>query len=275
MQRAQKLRSIFSAVVLILVVVGGIIPCEFYGYGVGKIVDFSMGFQSKSVTSGRRGLDNNASFAGGGIFGSVGKGEVDFYWSVAVGLNSALAGFESISLGGGIVYHVTDKVFLDLGGFFSRYAARSSSLGGLLAPGVWLHALCIGVAADVILCPSLYFNYNSYGKEMFLEGMVRHYWDLSSLGLRNFMLKFTAEVGCSRSERPYDLPYASTLGKKDYVYYGTAFCLVYRLSRLRANGEAGIGVAYEGNGASKYSWVNCGRNYKNNVWFNAFLDFSF
>ncbi|MDR1457753.1 MAG: hypothetical protein LBI47_02820, partial [Puniceicoccales bacterium] len=61
-------------------------------------------------------------------------------------------------------------------------------------------------------------------------------------------------------------------GRRDYWYYGMSLCLIYKL----AIGEASVGVSYEGNAAEKYSWVNRGKDYnKNNVWFNALINFLF
>ncbi|MDR2628818.1 MAG: hypothetical protein LBC30_02400, partial [Puniceicoccales bacterium] len=174
-----------------------------------------------------------------------------------------------------IYYASIEGVVVDIGGMIFRNAYESASsflkekLGNVDG---WSYGFYAGVIMeDVFFRPSLYCIYRSYDEEIALEGRIKHEINLLPWGWHNFVLRFSGELGYDRTGKPYGLPYASSLGKRDYWYYGVAFGLIYRL----ATGEGSIGVSYEGNTADKYSWVNCGENYKNNVWFNALLNFLF
>jgi hypothetical protein len=67
--------------------------------------------------------------------------------------------------------------------------------------------------------------------------------------------------------------YAPDFGKKDDLCDGTSAYLVHKLDTGDRT-KMKVGVTYEGNSASKYSWVNYGENYENNVWFNISFSFS-
>jgi hypothetical protein len=271
--------GIVWVVVGILVVICGSIPFGCWGYEWEKGIvkgRICAGFVSKNVSQGCRIGGKVLAVRYGSVLGSVFVREyrVDFCCDVVMDVDLESAYDNDISWGCNFVYYaLNESMVVDIGGMICRDAESfSSSPKKLWSTKAWFYGLYTGVMMEnVISQPSLYCIYKSYDKEIALEGRIQHQWSLLPLGLHDFMLGFSGEVGCVYARKPFGVPYASSLGRRDYWYYGTAFCLIYKL----ATGEARVGISYEGNAASKSSWVNRGKDYKNNVWFNASLDFSF
>jgi hypothetical protein len=263
--------------VLVMLWVGVSCGCCGYEWQEGRRKGgISVGFVSKNVTRGWRGRGNALSVRYGSVVRSMSVKErrVDFCCEVDVGVDLESMRDDEILLGCNFIYYATlEGMVVDVGGMIFRNAESSSSLQkGLWGNRVWSYGFYVGtVMENVIFRPSLYCIYRSYTDEIILEGRGQYEMNLLPLGLRDFVLRFSGELGYDRTGKPYGLPYASSLGRRGYWYYGAAICLIYKLS----SGEASVGVAYEGNAAEKYSWVNRGRSYRDNVWFNAFLNFSF
>jgi hypothetical protein len=179
-----------------------------------------------------------------------------------------------VSFGCGVVGRTNDGFVFDVGGMIFRVSSKQSSLlKDVFGVKVLPYETYVGIVIDNIFRPSLYCFYNFYSREIALEGKVKYDWSLASLGLYNFMFGFTGEIGYDSSDRPLGFPYSDFFGRKDYVYYGVALRLIYR---LRSKLDARVGVSYEGNAASKNSWVNRGeKRYKDNIWFNASFNFAF
>jgi hypothetical protein len=251
-----------------------------YGRQLGsKDVNLDVSFVSKNVVRGRREEGSVLAFECNAILKSmsVNEGRVDLCYGVMVDIGLGLGSVcdNAVSMEGSVVYYMVNNMVLDVGGVVLRHTESLLHLVGKgeeVCHGVWSYGFYSGVLMeDVFFRPSLYCIYKSYDEGVALEGRIKHQWSLLPWGLQDFMLGFAGEIGYDYTGKPYGLPYVSSLGRKDYWYYGAALSLIYKL----AIGEASIGVSYEGNAASKNSWVNCGESYKNNVWFNALLNFSF
>jgi hypothetical protein len=270
--------SVWGAVAVLVMVCGGVFSgCYGYEWQEGeKKGGISLSFTSKSVVRGHRIGEKGLSVRYGSVLRSMFLGErrVDFCCDVGVDVDLGAVHDDAILMGCNFIYYaVLEGVIMDVGGLIFRNSESSSSFPKKFwSTRIWSYGLYTGVVMEsVIFRPSLYCIYRSYDGEVALEGRIKHEMSLLPLGLRNFMLGLSGEIGYDYTGKPYGLPYASSLGRRDYLYYGAALSLIYRL----ASGEASVGVAYEGNMAEKDSWVNYGENYKNNVWFNALLSFSF
>jgi hypothetical protein len=267
--------DVMGVVVAVLVMVCVSVSSECCGYERRerrKKGGVSACFMSKDVVRGYRRKGNALIVEYGLVLGSmpVEGCNVDFCCDVEVDVNLESARGGEILFGCDFIcYAPVEGIVVDVGGIVK---SSLSFPGKFWNDRAWLYEFYVGVMGkDVIFQPSLYCIYGLYAEEVALEGRVERRWDLLPLGLRDFMLGFTGEVGWDYAGKPNGLPYASSLGRRDYWYYGIAFSLIYKL----AVGEASIGVSYEGNTAEKYSWVNRGKGYKDNVWFNALLNFSF
>jgi hypothetical protein len=270
----RKLLYVFGGsvwvVVAVLMMVKGIGGCygsEWQGdrKGMGLIVSF----MSKDVARGHREGGSVLAVRYNSVLKSMFTRErkVDLCCEMEVSVDlESMRGGEILWNCDFVCYAPIEGVVTDIGGVVFRNAGFSSS------STIWLYGFYAGVMMQNVICrPSLYCLCQSYGREVALEGRIEHRWDLLPLGLHGFMLEFSGAMGYGYASKPYGLPYAHSFGRKDYWYYGMALSLIYKLTA----GEASIGVSYESNAASKDSWVNYGENYKNNVWFNAIVNFSF
>jgi hypothetical protein len=208
------------------------------------------------------------------VVGSLTDG-VDFYCGVVgvVSVEDRHEDASGVSFISGVRYRNGDGLIFDVGGTYFR-VLHVLPLKDVFGSGLWSHGFYVGVAADAVFRPSLYCFYGSYGNEISLEGRVEYDWSLAGLGLYNFMFGFAGEIGYNYVGKPWGLPYADCLGSKGYLYYGIASHLIYRFG---TGAKARMGVSYEGNAASKNSWVNgCReRRNRNNIWFNVSFDFEF
>jgi hypothetical protein len=272
--------GVWVVVAIVLIVVCGGVFSECYGYEWQeneKKGGISLSFVSKNVVRGRKGGEDVLAARYGSVLRSMLLRErrLDFCCDVEMDVDLGPEHNGGFLWGCDFIYYASiEGVVVDIGGMVFRnvYESASSFLETFRSIDGWSYGLYVGVVMeDVIFRPSLYCVYRSYDEEVALEGRIKQQWSLLPLGLRDFMLGFSGEIGYDYTGKPYGLPYASSLGRRDYWYYGTALSLIYKL----ASGEASVGVAYEGNAAKKDSWVNWGENYKNNVWFNALLNFSF
>lgn len=132
----------------------------------------------------------------------------------------------------------------------------------------------VGISADVLLSPSLYFFYDFGSKEVDIEGRVTYTYDLGQFGVNGLALELGAKLGYDHAKRPFacskEAVKETFSGKKGYFYYGLNADAVYSFTD-HAKGR--VGVALAGSNAKKGSWARVGA--KNSVWFNASVDCSF
>lgn len=141
--------------------------------------------------------------------------------------------------------------------------------------------LYLGLAADVIFSPKLYFSYD-FEREEFCAIMTGGYsYDLHKMGLKDFSLEAKAEIGYDYSKKPFGFKNYFTddelvLGKsnsKDYFFFGVGANAAYMYNE---NAKVKVGFRYAGNTGSKGSWQNrfFGKH-KNMCWFTSSVECSF
>ena len=137
----------------------------------------------------------------------------------------------------------------------------------------------VGLAANVLLNPSFYYNYDFTWKRHNIEGKVNYLYDLSSVGVNGFAVDLSAKIGYDHTKRPWGIKKDAAQRllwdndlKKGYFYYGTGADLVYS---FKENVQARAGVKYEGLN-KKEAWA-CGAyaGRKNLVWFSTSLECGF
>jgi hypothetical protein len=184
----------------------------------------------------------------------------------------------------GFSYDVTDLFRVDLG--FTAHLQRNLKkaidsqfeAGAVDATGVKKHnyEIYVGILADVLLNPSLYYSYDFTWKRQNIEGKVNYLYDLSSIGVSGFAVDLSAKIGYDHTKKPFgmkksvaDTEFWNQGAKKGYFYYGAGADLVYSFNE---NAQARAGIKYEGLN-KKTAWNYSG--YKNLVWFSTSLDCGF
>jgi hypothetical protein len=155
------------------------------------------------------------------------------------------------------------------------------------------HEIYVGVMADVLLDPALYFSYDCTQKKANIEGTIGHTFDLGSFGANGFAVDLGAKLGYSRAKKPLGIDPKTRImrawiggepvaiqhdvvdvlfDKKNWFYTGVNADLVYSLNE---HTKARAGVAFSYNNAGKNTWINDFNKKKHNVWFSSALEFSF
>jgi hypothetical protein len=179
----------------------------------------------------------------------------------------------------GVSYDITELFTLDAG-YMHRFYTNLPPIRNVSGKESPLNQkrdtgeVYAGLAADVLLSPSLYLAYNRGSQEITVEGRVAYTYDLAQFGAGNVGVELGAKVGYDRANKPYACKdyVEANMGKKHYVYYGANADLVYHFTE---HARARAGVAVEGNNAKKEDWPNQYFWRKAFIWFNASIDCSF
>jgi hypothetical protein len=152
------------------------------------------------------------------------------------------------------------------------------------------HEIYLGVMADVLLNPAIYFAYDFTQKKANIEGTIGYTFDLGSFGANGLAIDLGAKCGYTRVKKPdgisrttqvafltidkdtVHLTKGNLYDKKGWFYVGANADLVYSLNE---HTKARAGVAFSYNNANKNSWINEFNGKKHNVWFSSALEFSF
>ncbi|MDR3273968.1 MAG: hypothetical protein LBS87_01355 [Puniceicoccales bacterium] len=192
----------------------------------------------------------------------------------------------------GVSYDITDMFSLDAGYIHRFYSNDPKEVSAVTDDGQMIHMpfylkgesneLYVGVMADVLLSPSVYFFYNFDCKEAAIEGRVAYTYDLGQFGISNTAIELGAQLGYDHTERPFAAKKETAKAfwgndasnKKNYLYYGAKADLVYSFNE---HAKARAGVEFAGNSAKKKSVLNFYSDLKHRsfVWFNASVDCSF
>jgi hypothetical protein len=189
-------------------------------------------------------------------------------------------------------------------GLDTRYAARGMGSGKVTPYLGYTHALCDWLSLDGYYKSAFYSNvspekkhhtnelgvdmkfgphmplevelfYNFDEKEFGASAAVVGRYNLSSVGMSDFMLLGKASFGCDRCERPGGVSdfFTGDLAndKKAYVYYALNGDCVYTYND---NVDRWLGLRLAGNGASKQNWNN-DSGHQNALWFAAGIKCSF
>ncbi|MDR1255330.1 MAG: hypothetical protein LBJ94_00140 [Puniceicoccales bacterium] len=184
----------------------------------------------------------------------------------------------------GASYDITEIFTVDAGYIHHFYTNMPKEILSTPQPGGNIPSpfkrntseMYVGVLADVLLSPSLYFFYDFGSKEVNIEGCVNYTYDLGQFGVSGLALELGAKLGYDRAKRPFACNKATVesifSGRKGYFYYGLASDAVYSFTE-HAKGRVGVELA--GNHAKREanSWAGTGA--KHSLWFNASVDCSF
>ncbi|MDR2721049.1 MAG: hypothetical protein LBB15_02050 [Puniceicoccales bacterium] len=175
----------------------------------------------------------------------------------------------------GASYDVTDMFTLDCG-YIHRFWTNRVAIQKQLSFRGNSNELYVGVMADVLLSPSVYFAYNCEWKEIAIEGRIAYTYDLAQFGLSGIAVEFGANVGYDKTDRPGGISAegaARIEGDKSHWFYGANADLVYSFNE---HAKVRVGAEFAGNSAKKSSWQNAAEEApKSMVWFNASVDCSF
>ncbi len=195
------------------------------------------------------------------------KGKVYAGTSAALGLERGTRNDVAPYLGAS--YDITDMFSVDAG--YVHHFYTSWNLDGFKRDS---NEIYVGIMADVLLSPSVYFYYDFDAEEVAIEGRVAYSFDFAQFGVKGVSLDLGAKLGYDSADKPFGIHDKSErTGSKDYIYYGLNADLVYNFNE---HAKARAGIAYEGNGATDKSWTNSlFGEHTNLVWFNASVDCSF
>lgn len=282
-------------------------------------VNSSIKFETADVSEGTRSMDQN--FKPSVEVGLPLFGKSDLY----VGVDSTLATnrkkgqSNEVSPYVGFSYDITDMFTLDVGYQFSRKTSvkddnkvlLEKAAAGLAAsagqpvsdehrkqaskglPKANFHKIYVGVMADIMMKPSIYFEYDTTQKKANVEGAVDYMFDLVNFGAGGLGVDVGAKIGFSHCKDPngvkrgvWDVLEKSHQNtkkanpdykgwidcKKSWFYAGANADLVYSLNE---NAKARAGVAFTFNSAKKDDYKNSMNRSKHNVWFSSAMEFSF
>ncbi|MDE6576198.1 MAG: hypothetical protein K2L24_02250 [Opitutales bacterium] len=277
-------------------------------------INSSIKFETADVSEGTRSMDQN--FKPSVEVGLPLFGKSDLY----VGVDSTLATnrkkgqSNEVSPYIGFSYDITDMFTLDLGYQFSRKTSvkddnrderevqvevegpnlTDESKKDLESkqPKANFHKIYVGVMADVLMRPSVYFEYDTTQKKVNIEGAVGYNLDLVNFGAGGLGIDLGAKVGFSHAKNPDGIKrnvfdkwtkeqrdqkakgkaFEWLDCKKNWFYAGANADLVYSLNE---NAKARAGVAFTFNNAKKDDYKNSMNRSKHNVWFSSAMEFSF
>ena len=137
------------------------------------------------------------------------------------------------------------------------------------------YEVSVGLAANVFLCPSIHYIYDFTWERHNIEGKVNYLYNLSPIGIENFAVKFSSQLGFDHTKRPLGMKREATEifvkqcgWKKSYVYYGANADLIYS---LKENTEVSLGINYAGfNKKAAWPADNSG-DHKNFIWLSALI----
>jgi outer membrane receptor protein involved in Fe transport len=245
-------------------------------------LDATIGFDSEYVYRGHK-LDQQVIAPGIKVGASLfDQGELYFGNKNFLSTNSSDYNKHDFSIG--FSHELTEIFTVDVG--FTHHVWKNlrkavdkkSGWDGIAKKiGVKKHGneIYMGFVTDVLLSPSLYYNYDFTWKRHNLEGGVDYLYDLSSFGINGFAVDISVKLGFDRTQKPFGMKkdIATDLlkafdTKKSYWYYGTGADLVYTFNE---NVKIRTGVKFEGLNKKK-AWVY--RGHKNLCWFSASFDCS-
>jgi len=168
---------------------------------------------------------------------------------------------------GGFAYPVTDMFTADIG--FTYYWYPEATTGNIGQT----REIYVGVSADVLLSPAIYFYYDFDLQQTVLEFSIGYSFDLGEyVGAEGISIDVGAYYGWLSSEDTN--PLGAGDQKNGYGYVGATADLVYAFSE---NVSASVGVRWaynnDGDGAVPGFSVNSGK--ESSVWFGATLGFAY
>lgn len=196
----------------------------------------------------------------------------------------------------GYSYGISEKVMLDLGYMAHLYtnmkpwtSAFKEEYGTGLTRNT--NEIYLGMAADVVMSPKLYFSYDFDREEFCLLGTIGYSYDLTQYGWNNIAIEVKGDFGYDYAKRPFGIKnYYSNFAKqaihtvggqdrttlgtsKGYVFWSAGANLAYKYNE---HAKFKVGVRYSGNAAGKNDWNNYFfGGHKNMCWFTSCVECSF
>jgi hypothetical protein len=138
----------------------------------------------------------------------------------------------------------------------------------------------LGLMADVILNPSVYYFYDITQKRHNFEGKVNYLYDLSSLGVNGFAIDLFTKIGYDRTKKPFGLKNAFQSSgvfdgfRKGYFYYGAGANIITYV--FGESVKIQTGAQYERTN-TKNIWTTklSEKNHKNLLWFSTSVECNF
>lgn len=306
----------------LLAIAGGLLAASgaYAGFEMPALsINSNIKFETADVSEGLRSMDQN--FKSTVEVGLPLFGKSDLYVGVDTTLatNRKKGQSNEVEPYVGFSYDITDMFTLDLGYQFSRKTsvkgdnkeeiAKAENVlasGGeitdeikkqvresLRLPKANFHKIYVGVMADIMMKPSIYFEYDTTQKKANVEGAVDYMFDLVNFGAGGLGVDVGAKIGFSHCKDPEGIKREEwnrriALGvankkanpdykgyvdcKKSWFYAGANADLVYSLNE---NAKARAGVAFTFNNAKKDDYKNSMNRSKHNVWFSSAMEFSF
>lgn len=307
----------------LLAIAGGLLAASgaYAGFEMPALsINSNIKFETADVSEGLRSMDQN--FKSTVEVGLPLFGKSDLYVGVDTTLatNRRKGQSNEVEPYVGFSYDITDMFTLDLGYQFSRKLSVKGdnneeiedeelrlANGGKVTdaikkqarenlkdlPKANFHKIYVGVMADIMMKPSIYFEYDTTQKKANIEGAVDYMFDLVNFGAGGLGIDVGARVGFSHCKDPdgvkreewnkmvksnvaakkADPDYKGWIDcKKSWFYAGANADLVYSLNE---NAKARAGVAFTFNNAKKDDYKNSMNRSKHNVWFSSAMEFSF
>lgn len=192
---------------------------------------------------------------------------------------------------GGFAYPVTEMFTVDVGFTYYWYpdSVPASSADGINPPGTpslpgtgsntgisQTREIYVGVSADVILSPALYFYYDFDLEQTVLEGSIGYSFDLGEyVGTEGISFDVGAYLGWL-SANAYNGSQRGSVDKwnNGYIYGGITGDLVYEISE---NVSSSLGIRWsannDGSDNTGFNGGNLGTD--SNLWFGATLGFAY
>lgn len=241
-------------------------------------VDASVGFESESVIRGMK--VGNKAFVSKVEIGHFVSTKCEIYGGteITVGIGYKNGDMlNRISPYVGISYDITDTLAVDIGYSHRFFTSLPANIYTTIPEIETISVkrdeseIYAGVAANVLLLPSLHCFYGFGDREITVEGTVFHRFNLLKSATRGLALELGAKAGYNSRKKV--LGFELIRSKRNYCYYGASADLV---CDFNGSASAKIGVAYNANSAKKDSWTNSGGDGKrNSIWFNASVNCSF
>ena len=171
--------------------------------------------------------------------------------------------FNEIDFYTGFAYPITDMFTADAG--FTYYWYPDSVPGGPISQ---TREIYIGVSADVILSPALYFYYDFDLEQTVLEGSIGYSFDLSQyVGTEGISIDLGAYLGwLSADAANGSQRNGAPKWKNGYTYGGVTADLVYAFSE---NVSSSMGIRWAANNDGTVNGP------EQNLWFGATLGFAY
>ncbi|WOO41898.1 TorF family putative porin [Rubellicoccus peritrichatus] len=171
---------------------------------------------------------------------------------------------------GGFAYPVTDMFTVDVGFTYYWYPEGVGATPGISQT----REIYVGVSADVILSPALYFYYDFDLEQTVLEGSIGYSFDLGEyIGTEGVSFDLGGYLGWLNADAANGSQRGGVAkAGNGYTYLGVTADLVYAFSE-NVSSSLGVRYSYNNDGTLAQGAITTGK--ENNLWFGATLGFAY